>query len=71
MLIMVIYNTKFRCTLIAMNFQTKNVSVVYAKYGDYGNSISSFFLFQLNILKHNLKYKIVAVKFDNSSVTPG
>ena len=37
MLIMVIFKTKFRCTLIAMNFQTKNiVSVLYAKYGDYG-----------------------------------
>ena len=37
MFITVIFNTKFRCTLIAMNFQTKNVvSVLYAKYGDYG-----------------------------------
>ena len=37
MLIMVIFNTEFRCTLIAMNYQTKNVvSVLYAKYGDYG-----------------------------------
>ena len=39
MLIMVIFNTKFRCTLIAINFQTKNVvSILYAKYGDYGIS---------------------------------
>ena len=37
MLIMVIFNTKFRCTLIALCFQTKIfVSVLYAKYGDYG-----------------------------------
>ena len=37
MLIMVIFNTKFRCTLIAINFQIKNfVSVLHAKYGDYG-----------------------------------
>ena len=44
MLIMVIFNTKFRCTavrLIAMYFQTKNVvSVLYAKYGDYGTSLT-------------------------------
>ena len=34
---MVIFSTKFRCTLIAMYFQTKNfVSILYAKYGDYG-----------------------------------
>ena len=34
---MVIFNTKFRCMLIAINFQTNNfVSVLYAKYGDYG-----------------------------------
>ena len=40
MLIMVIFNTKFRCALIAMNFQNKNVvSVLYAKYGDYGMCI--------------------------------
>ena len=39
MLIMVIFNTKFRCMLIAMYFQTiKFVSVLYAKYGDYGIS---------------------------------
>ena len=36
MLIMVIFNTTFWCTLIATNFKTKNfVSVLYAKYGDY------------------------------------
>ena len=34
---MAIFNTKCRCTLIAMYFQTKPfVSVLYAKYGDYG-----------------------------------
>ena len=39
-LIMVIFNTKFRCTLIAMNFQTKNLlSVLFAKYGVYGTSL--------------------------------
>ena len=42
MLIMVIFNTKFRCTLIAMNLQTKIcVSVLYAKYSDYGTFILS------------------------------
>ena len=41
-LIMVIFNTKFRCTLIAMDFQTKIfVSVLYAKYGDYVTSKSN------------------------------
>ena len=38
-LIMAIFNTKFRCTLIAINFQAINlVSVLYAKYGDYATS---------------------------------
>ena len=40
MLIVVIFNTKFRCMLIAINFKTKNlVSVLYAKYDDYGELI--------------------------------
>ena len=45
MLIMVIFNTKFRCMLIAINFHAKNfVSVLYAKYGDYGTLMGGIHL---------------------------
>ena len=45
MLIMLMFNTKFCCMLTAMYFQTRMlVSVLYAKYGDYGNSKHSHLL---------------------------